>query len=119
MPAIDPNPRMPDDDSLIQGKNRFTLKLTDLIFRYTPKCTEMTRLISEEMDHPLPFSKRARMQVHYLACCYCERYKKNLHFLRSFLRFWEKHSDETSTEEMPHEAKERLKRLLREGKKGP
>ena len=112
MPEED-NPRTPDDDSLIQGKNLVTQKVTAVIFRNTPTCAQMTRLISEELDRPLPLATRLRMRIHFLACCYCERYKKNIRFLRSFLLSFSKHLDEISNETLSPEAKERLKTSLR------
>lgn len=114
MPEEDPNPRTPDDDSLIQGKNPVTQKVAEVIFRNTPTCAQMTRLISKELDHPLPLATRLRMRIHFLACCYCERYKRNLRFLRFFLLSSSKHLDEISNETLSPEAKERLKTSLRE-----
>jgi hypothetical protein len=113
MPEIDPNPRTPDDDSLFQGGNWFSRKMVHLIDQLTPKCTEMTHLISEEMDHPLPFFTRLKMRVHYLMCCYCERYKNNLHYMRSAFRSLHEHVDELSTAALSAETKERLKQTLR------
>jgi hypothetical protein len=36
----------------------------------------------EEMDHSLPWFTRFKTRGHYLICCYCRRYKANLHYLR-------------------------------------
>jgi hypothetical protein len=114
MPAVDPNPRTPDDDSVIQGKNWFTKKITNVIFKLTPKCTEMTRLISHEIDAPLPFVTRFKMSIHNLACCYCERYKKNLHFISSILRLSRGQPEKFTSEELSPDAKERIKQSLRD-----
>jgi hypothetical protein len=114
MPEIKPNPRTPDDDSLIQGKNWFTKKITKFIFRVTPKCTEMTRLISHEIDAPLPFVTRFKMGIHNLACCYCERYQKNLKFISSVLSLSREHPEKFTSAELSPEAKERIKQSLRD-----
>jgi hypothetical protein len=64
------------------------------------------------MDHPLPWLTRIKMRAHFLTCCYCERYEKNLRFLRDVIRSspWEKNDDETR--QLPPEVKERLKQAL-------
>ena len=114
MPAEDPNPRTPDDDSLIQGKNWFTNKIVNLIVQLTFKCDEVTHLLSEEMDHPLPWFTRFKMRVHFLVCCYCERYKENLQYLRKFSHSFPLMAHDASGEDLPPEAKVRLKQVLRD-----
>jgi hypothetical protein len=112
MPEEDPNPRTPDDDSLFQGKTWLSRKMIAFINGWTPRCEEVTHLISAEMDHPLRLLTRLKMRAHYLTCCYCERYEKNLRFLRSVIQSlpWEK--DDASVGQLTPEAKERLKRAL-------
>ncbi len=119
MPAEDPNPRPPDDDSLIQGKNWLTSKLVNLIIRLTFKCDEAPHLLSEEMDHPLPWFTRFKMRGHFLVCCYCERYKKNLHFIRRILRSSAPNIGEGSGEALSSAEKERLKQVLRDQSNSP
>ena len=109
-----PNPRPPDDDSLIQGKNWFTGKIVDLIVRHTFKCDEMTHLLSEEMDRPLPLLTRVKMRVHFVMCCYCERYKDNLHFIRRVLRSAEPNIGDGSEAVLPPVVKAHLKQVLRD-----
>jgi hypothetical protein len=118
MPQVNPNPRMPDDDSPIQGKIWILRPFYILLRDWTPKCNEMTHLISEEMDHPLPWYTRFRMQAHYLMCCYCKRYKENLHYLRYFLQRLHDHLDEFSTVTLPPEFKEQMKQVLRDERGG-
>jgi hypothetical protein len=113
VPERVPNPRTPEDDSLIKGNNWFSGKLVDLVVHHTPTCTQMTRLISEEMDRPLPWFTRLKMRVHYLVCCYCEHYKEDLHYLRTVLRSVHERLETTSTEILPAEVKQRLKDALR------
>jgi len=114
MPQHDPNPRTPDDDSLIKGGNWLSKRVEIFITRSTPSCTEMTHLLSEEMDHPLPSLTRLKMRVHFLMCCYCRRYKENLHYLRNLFRSSAANADSLSSERLPPEARERLKELLRD-----
>jgi len=53
---------------------------------HTPKCHDITRLISQSMDHPLALRARFSMRIHYLICAWCERYRDQLLFLRQALR---------------------------------
>jgi hypothetical protein len=112
MPQENPNPRTLDDDSLFQGKTWLSQKAIDFINLWTPRCHEVTHLVSEGMDRPLPWLTRLRLRSHFLTCCYCRRYENNLRFLRSVIRSapWER--DDASAPQLPPEAKERLKRAL-------
>jgi hypothetical protein len=114
MPAEDPNPRTPDDNSLIQGKNWLTSKIVDLILRLTFKCDAMTHLLSEEMDHALPLLTRVKMRGHFLMCCYCERYKESLLFIRGVLRSSTSNLGDGSAAALPSEVKEHWKQVLRD-----
>ena len=113
MPAVNANPRRPDDDSLIRGRNWLTKRLVHLLVRWTPRCSEMRYLISEGMDHRLPRFTRGRMRVHYLICCYCEHYEVDLYYLRSVLKHAHEKVDEMSDAELTPEAKQTMKKVLR------
>jgi hypothetical protein len=114
MPSKNTNPRGPDDDSLIQGKNWFSRKLLLALSTWTPKCNEMTHLISKEMDDPLPWPTSFKMQVHYLICCYCKRYKGNLYYVRYILQRFQDRLGELSTVTLPLDTKQRIKQILRD-----
>jgi hypothetical protein len=111
MPAEQPNPRTTDDDSLFQGGNWFSRKMVDLIGRLTPKCTEMTRLLSMEMDRPMPRLTRLKIRAHFLTCCYCKRYRDNLHYIRRLVRSIPAHLGESGSA-LSTEAKSRMKQAL-------
>ena len=49
-------------------------------------CQEVTQLISESFDHPLPFRKRIGMQFHLLICKWCDRFRRHVLFLQDSLR---------------------------------
>ncbi len=95
MPLEDPNPRTPDDDSLIKGGNWLSKRIENLICRVTPWLT------------------RFKMRAHFLMCCYCRRYMENLHYMRRLFRS-SPSSVEISSERLSPEAKERLKQTLRD-----
>lgn len=87
-----------------------------VIRRILPTCKEMTRLLSDAMDRTLPWHVRLRIRIHLLMCTLCERYKRQLLFIRDLLR---KHGDRLDDVSGSHEAslspeaKERLRRALR------
>ena len=112
MPAQGPNPRTPDDDSLFQGKTWLSRKMIAFINSWTPRCRDVTHLISEGMDHSLPLLTRIKLRAHFLTCCYCERFEKNLRFLRWVFRSLPWQNDDASVGQLTPEAKERLKRVL-------
>jgi hypothetical protein len=89
--------------------------ISGFLIRLTPTCKDMAHLLSEAMDRPLPLGVRIKMQVHFLICKWCERYKNQLLFLRNSIRRhpekFEGHDSPSSTTLSP-EARERLKRTL-------
>ena len=102
-----------------QDVNRLKLvigPIVGLFIRITPSCREMTRLLSEGMDRPLPLGIRIKMRLHFLICKWCERYKNQLVFLRQALR---RDPDRfegevaASSKSLSQEAKDRLKQVIR------
>src|SRR5258708_13725047 len=84
--VADSNPRPPDDTSPIQPKGWLRKMLVWIISGTTPKCREVVRILSEQMDHELPVMMRLKLRLHFLACCWCERYMKQLHYMRETAR---------------------------------
>nr|MBI3613798.1 zf-HC2 domain-containing protein [Nitrospirota bacterium] len=60
--------------------------LVEWLIRLTPTCHEVIRLISEDMDRPAPFGTRLKVRAHFLICKWCERYGKQLLFMRHAIR---------------------------------
>jgi hypothetical protein len=52
----------------------------------TPPCNEVVRLVSEGMDRPLPFGVKLKLRLHLWICHACERYRRQLLFIRDALR---------------------------------
>ena len=110
-----PNPRPPDDSSIFQEhRNWFQLQIVLLICRFTPTCPEVIRILSLGMDKPLPLSTRIKLRIHYLMCSFCERYAKQLKYMREVAREFPEKIGEVSDAKLPAEAKERLKEALRQ-----
>ncbi len=50
-----------------------------------PSCKEMTRLLSDSLETPLPWPKRSVMHLHLLICGTCRRYRRHLLFMHKVL----------------------------------
>src|SRR6266700_2862767 len=108
-----PNPRPPDDTSLVQEhRSWLQLQIVLLICRFTPTCPEVVRILSLGMDKDLALAMRIKLRIHYLICSFCERYKKQLEYMRTVSREFPEKIGEVSSETLPAEAKERLKAAL-------
>jgi hypothetical protein len=114
MSAASPNPRPADDDSPIQGRSKVGACLELLIASLTPSCTRVVRLLSDSLERPLGLRSLARLQFHYLVCCYCRRYGRQLHAMRRLTIGLSAHMDESMTDKLDDESKERLKHCLRD-----
>lgn len=78
-------------------------------------CRDVTQLLSQSMDYPLPLGKRIGMWLHLLMCKFCARYERQLLLIRETVRRL------VATEEKPggppgetlsEEAKERIRKSL-------
>src|SRR5260370_15213763 len=106
----DSNPRPPDDTSAIQPHGWLQKMLVWIISGTTPKCRDVVRVLSEQMDHELPLMMRLRLRLHFLACCWCERYMKQLQYMREAARRFPEHADDARGPALSPDAKLRLKR---------
>lgn len=91
--------------------------LVGWLIRMTPTCREVVRLISDDMDRPLPLGTRLKIRVHFLICKWCERYRRQLVFMRNALR---RHPDRLAGTEpsadgpsLSPEARERIRRAIK------
>ena len=78
-------------------------------------CKDVTRLISESMDHSLPFGKRVGVRLHLLICKFCARYERQLLLIRETVRrlvTTEVGPGESSGESLSAEAWERIRKTL-------
>lgn len=58
------------------------------VWNHTPNCAEMSKLASQALDRRLPLRLRLKMRLHYLICRWCQRYAKQLRFLRQAAPRW-------------------------------
>ena len=65
------------------------------------------------MDKELSLITRTKLRVHYLMCSFCERYAKQLKYMRTVAREFPDKIGEISDAKLSTEAKEQLKEALR------
>ena len=90
------------------------MQIVLLICRFTPTCPEVVRILSLGMDKELSLITRIKLRIHYLMCAFCERYAKQLNYIREVSREFPKKIGEVSNTTLPAEAKQRLKEALRQ-----
>ena len=66
------------------------------------------------MDKDLPLIVRIKLRIHYLMCSFCERYMKQLKYIRQVAREFPDKIGVISDAKLPTTAKERMKAALLE-----
>lgn len=80
----------------------------------SPDCREASRLQSEALDHSLSRGQRLGLRLHLLLCKWCRRYGKQIRFLRQAVREHAEHVNNATPRTLSPQARERLKRSLRD-----
>ena len=75
MPEEPYNPSPIGNPSVLARRNWWQTMLVKLIGKYTPKCREMVRILSQSMDESMPLMMRIKKRLHFLICCWCQRYE--------------------------------------------
>lgn len=88
--------------------------LKKVIRTLSPNCRETSRLQAEQLDRPLSRFQRFGLQIHLLLCRWCRRYGTQLRFLRRVAREPEPRNSHADNVSLSPEARERLKRAMRE-----
>lgn len=110
-----PNPRPPDDTSMFQEhRSWIQLQIVLLICRFTPTCPEVVRILSLGMEKRLSLMMRIKLRIHYLMCSFCERYMKQLEYIREVSREFPNKVGEISDASLTADAKERMKTAMRQ-----
>ena len=112
MPDEPYNPSPIGNPSVLARRNWWQTMLVKFIGKHTPKCREMVRILSQSMDEPLPLSLLVKKRLHFLICCWCQRYEEQLRYMRDTARQFPEHADEASDAPLSAEARERIKKLL-------
>ena len=66
------------------------------------------------MDKQLSLMMRIKLRIHYLMCSFCERYAKQLKYMRTVSSEFPDKIGEVSDASLPADAKDRIKAALRE-----
>jgi len=66
------------------------------------------------MDKQLSLLMRIKLRIHYLMCSFCERYAKQLKYMRTVSRQFPNKIGEVSDASLSADAKERMKAALRQ-----
>jgi hypothetical protein len=75
-------------------------------------CREATRLAANAMDRPLTFRERLKLSMHNLLCCYCRSYRRQLCFVRKWVRSMRVPDASPSVTELPTVSASRIKKAL-------
>lgn len=106
------NPSPIGNPSVLARRNWWQTMLVKFIGRHTPKCREMVRILSQSMDQPMPLMMQMKKRLHFLICCWCQRYEEQLRYMRHTARQFPEHADQASDAPFSIEARERIKRKL-------
>jgi hypothetical protein len=106
------NPSPIGNPSVLARRNWFQTELVIFIGKHTPKCREMVQILSKSMDEPMPWMMRIKKRLHFLICCWCQRYEEQLHYLRKTAAEYPDHVPPSSGN-VPADLKERWKEALR------
>jgi hypothetical protein len=112
MPEEPYNPSPIGNPSVLGRRNWWQTTLVKFIGKHTPKCREMVRILSQSMDEPMGPMMRIKKRLHFLICCWCQRYEEQLRYIHQAARQFPEHADEASSAPFPEDAKERIKQKL-------
>ena len=79
----------------------------------TPRCHEMTHLISEENEKSHSWLTRLRMRRHLGVCIWCQRYQDQIGLIGKLCRMFAEESPTQGEIQLSDEAKARLKEALK------
>ena len=94
--------------------HRLAASLQNALLAVSPNCREASRLQSDALDRSLSLSQRFGLRLHLLLCRWCRRYGKQIRFLRQAAHEHPEEAVEAAPRTLSPEARERLKRSLRD-----
>jgi hypothetical protein len=94
-------------------------KIGDIKAALMPDCRDASRIQSEQLERPLPATRRFGLFVHLLICKWCRRYGRQIRFMRSAAHEHPEKLAEADSRPLSDDARERIKsRLAEEDKQG-
>jgi len=73
-------------------------------------CKDVSKLVSESLEHPLPFRRRMGVQLHLMMCSMCRAYQKQTLLLRNAMHAYARREP---TEHLSKDARQRIKNALK------
>ncbi len=84
-----------------------------ILKKFKLTCEDTSPLISESMDHRVPFLKRMRLKIHLAMCEVCMYYKKQLETIRILAQNLGREDTGLSPDvELKPDTKEKLKKMI-------
>jgi hypothetical protein len=99
---------------MIEPTNKLTKALVRFLANRTPHCHDVTRLLSESMEHPLPLRTRFLLRLHFAICIWCQRYGEHLKWLRRYGSGFPTRGCEHGPESLSSETRERIRKAVQE-----
>lgn len=96
----------------IKPTNRLTRAIVMFLARHTPRCHDMTRLISQELETAHPPGTRLRMRLHFWICAWCQRYRDQLRLMRKAMHRCDEQHPPAAAPKLSSDTKDRLKEAL-------
>lgn len=96
-----------------EQRSWWQLQIVLLICRFTGTCPEVIRILSLGMEKELSLGTRLKLRIHYLMCSFCERYARQLRYMREVSRQFPEKIGEVSEEKLPDEVKARMRGALK------
>ncbi|MFZ0712196.1 MAG: hypothetical protein WAM53_19305 [Terrimicrobiaceae bacterium] len=87
-------------------------KFVEVVASITPHCHDITRLLSESMERPLPLWTRVLIRLHFSICVWCKRYGRHLKYLRKFSGEFPEKGCEHGKAALTPSARERLSKAV-------
>jgi hypothetical protein len=75
-------------------------------------CQETSRLLSQGLDRPLMFRERLALRLHLLMCGACQRFARQLRYLRQAMADMEMQAIADDRIKLGEKARNRIRRIL-------
>lgn len=78
-------------------------------------CKEVSRLVSDSLDHKLSLWSRLQVRLHLMMCSFCSHFRRQVLFLRSAVRDYPTLDEVTkipASDGLSPDARERIKQRL-------
>ena len=76
-------------------------------------CRAVSERFSKSLDTPLPLLERLALRFHFMMCRYCDRYRRQLLFLRKLMRLrGDRAPEDEALPTLPPEARARIKEAM-------